>query len=48
MTILNLFISFLEAFFEFEVLGFSLYTYLIVFTAIIIIFKIINAFSGKD
>ena len=48
MTILNLFIDFMNSFLSFEILGFNLYTYLIVFTCLILVFKILNTISNKN
>ncbi len=42
MTILNLFINFINQIFSFKIMGYELISYLLTFTIIIFIFKMIS------
>ena len=48
MTILNLFINFINEILSFKILGFELISYLLTFTLIIFIFKVIAIIGNSN
>lgn len=48
MTILNLFINFINEILSFKILGFELISYLLTFTLIIFIFKVIAIIGNSE
>lgn len=48
MTIVNLFIDFMNRILSFKILGFELISYLLTFTIIIFIFKVISIIGNSE